>query len=177
MIFTPRIFGARALRFLLPALLGTTTLLATGCLKNNDVATPQDYSVIDDGLLKQYIVDQKITNAQRQPSGLYFVPDSVTATNTLATNGKTITVLYTGQLLNGNVFDSNMKAGGKPFSFVLGAGQVIAGWDIGVALMHKGDKARLLIPSALGYGAYGAGGGAIPPNAPLVFAVKVLDVK
>ncbi|MGI4832466.1 MAG: FKBP-type peptidyl-prolyl cis-trans isomerase [Janthinobacterium lividum] len=177
MMLLPAHFCPAAARRLLPAWLAATALLlATSCQHNPDAGTAEDYRAIDDGLLKRYLAAQHITTAQRQASGLYFVPDSVNTTAPPATAGKTVTVLYTGQLLNGQVFDSNRKPGGQPFQFVLGEHQVIAGWDSGVALMHQGDKARLLIPSALAYGPAGAGG-LIPPNAPLVFTVQVLDVQ
>lgn len=96
-----------------------------------------------------------------------------------ALKGKMVVVHYTGWLNNkgnkGTKFDSS-RDHGQPFSFALGAKQVIAGWDEGVAGMKVGGKRTLLIPSALGYGARGAGG-AIPPNADLIFDVELLEVK
>ena len=96
-----------------------------------------------------------------------------------AANGDTVAVNYTGSLTNGTVFDSNVdpKFGHvSPFSFTLGAQQVIAGWDQGVLGMKVGEKRRLTIPASLGYGASGAGGGLIPPNATLVFDVQVTSI-
>lgn len=94
--------------------------------------------------------------------------------------GMTVTVQYTGWLYDkdakdhhGKKFDSSLDHG-QPFSFVLGQGSVIEGWDKGVAGMHVGAKRTLLIPAALGYGAAGAGGD-IPPNASLVFDVDLLS--
>ena len=96
--------------------------------------------------------------------------------------GMKVTVHYTGWLYDdsakdkhGTQFDSSRDHGGSPFSFTLGQGSVIAGWDQGVAGMHVGGKRTLLIPSALGYGAEGAGDD-IPPNASLVFDVELLKV-
>ena len=87
-----------------------------------------------------------------------------------------ITVNYTGYLSsNGKKFDSSI--GKQPFSFVLGSGQVIKGWDEGVVGMKVGGKRRLIIPAELAYGSRGAGGGAIPPNAELTFDVDFLDAK
>jgi len=92
-----------------------------------------------------------------------------------AENGKTVSVHYTGQLEDGKVFDSSYPRK-KPIEFPLGKGNVIEGWDEGIALLQVGDKARFVIPSHLGYGSRGAGG-AIPPNATLIFDVELMDVK
>ncbi len=92
-----------------------------------------------------------------------------------AENGKTVSVHYTGQLEDGKVFDSSYPRK-KPIEFPLGKGNVIEGWDEGIALLRVGDKARFVIPSELGYGSRGAGG-AIPPNATLIFDVELMDVK
>lgn len=90
-------------------------------------------------------------------------------------NGSTVTVHYTGTLLDGTKFDSSVDRG-EPFSFVVGAGQVIKGWDQALHLARVGDKLRVTIPPELGYGARGAGS-AIPPNATLVFEIEILKVK
>jgi peptidyl-prolyl cis-trans isomerase A (cyclophilin A) len=92
-----------------------------------------------------------------------------------AENGKTVSVHYTGQLEDGKVFDSSYPRK-KPIEFPLGRGNVIEGWDEGIALLQVGDKARFVIPSHLGYGSRGAGG-AIPPDATLIFDVELMDVK
>jgi peptidyl-prolyl cis-trans isomerase A (cyclophilin A) len=92
-----------------------------------------------------------------------------------AESGKTVAVHYEGSLENGKVFDSSYPRK-KPIEFRLGQGQVIEGWDEGIALLRVGDKARFVIPSELGYGSRGAGG-AIPPNATLIFDVELMEVK
>jgi len=92
-----------------------------------------------------------------------------------AEKGNTVFVHYKGQLADGTVFDSSYKRN-SPLDFQVGVGQVIPGWDEGICLLNVGDKARLVIPSDLGYGAAGAGG-VIPPNATLVFDVELMDVK
>jgi FKBP-type peptidyl-prolyl cis-trans isomerase len=92
-----------------------------------------------------------------------------------AEKGQTVSVHYEGSLLNGQVFDSSYKRK-KPIDFKLGTGQVISGWDEGIALLNVGDKARFVVPPDLGYGSTGAGG-VIPPNATLLFDVELMDVK
>lgn len=92
-----------------------------------------------------------------------------------AESGKTVSVHYEGSLETGKVFDSSYPRK-KPIEFRLGQGQVIEGWDEGIALLKVGDKARFVIPSYLGYGPSGAGG-VIPPNATLIFDVELMDVK
>jgi FKBP-type peptidyl-prolyl cis-trans isomerase len=92
-----------------------------------------------------------------------------------AEKGKKVSVHYQGALENGQVFDSSYKRK-QPIDFQLGVGQVIEGWDEGIALLQVGDKARFVIPSYLGYGSTGAGG-VIPPDATLVFDVELMDVK
>jgi peptidyl-prolyl cis-trans isomerase A (cyclophilin A) len=92
-----------------------------------------------------------------------------------AENGKTVAVHYEGSLENGKVFDSSYPRK-KPIEFRLGQGQVIEGWDEGIALLQVGDKARFVIPSDLAYGPSGAGG-VIPPHATLIFDVELMDVK
>ena len=102
------------------------------------------------------------------------IEDIVVGTGEEAVSGKRVTVDYAGTLENGTKFDSSYDRG-TPFSFNLGAGEVIEGWDKGVAGMKVGGKRKLVIPSALGYGERGAGG-VIPPNATLIFEVELLAV-
>jgi peptidylprolyl isomerase len=108
------------------------------------------------------------------PSGLKY-KDIVEGTGASPTNGQTVTVHYTGTLTDGSKFDSSRDRG-QPFSFPIGAGRVIKGWDEGVATMKMGGRRELVIPPELGYGARGAGG-VIPPNATLMFDVELLSAQ
>jgi peptidylprolyl isomerase len=108
------------------------------------------------------------------PSGLKY--EVITAGEGIAPKtGQTVIVHYTGTLENGDKFDSSRDRN-QPFSFKLGAGQVIKGWDEGLAAMKIGDRWKLTLPPELGYGSRGAAG-AIPPNATLIFDVELLDIK
>jgi FKBP-type peptidyl-prolyl cis-trans isomerase len=109
------------------------------------------------------------------PSGLRYT-DEVVGTGAEPRSGQTAVVHYTGWLTDGKKFDSS-KDRGQPFSFPLGEGRVIKGWDEGVATMRVGGKRILTIPPELGYGARGTPGGPIPPNATLKFEVELLDVR
>jgi FKBP-type peptidyl-prolyl cis-trans isomerase len=110
----------------------------------------------------------------KTPSGLEYW-DIKVGTGAEAKPGHTVKVDYTGWLTNGKKFDSSVGTG-RPFQFMLGAGQVIKGWDEGVAGMKVGGKRQLRVPPELAYGAKGFPG-AIPPNSTLVFDVQLLDVK
>jgi FKBP-type peptidyl-prolyl cis-trans isomerase len=113
------------------------------------------------------------------PDGLKYT-DTKIGDGAMARAGNKVSVHYTGWLSNngakGKKFDSSVDRG-QPFQFTLGAHQVIAGWDEGVAGMKVGGTRTLIIPPDLGYGARGAGGGAIPPNATLIFDVELLQVQ
>ena len=110
---------------------------------------------------------------QTTPSGLQY-EDLVVGNGDSPRTGQTAVVHYTGWLDDGKKFDSSVDRG-RPFEFQVGTGQVIKGWDEGVATMKVGGKRKLLIPAELGYGSRGAGG-VIPPNARLTFEVELLGV-
>jgi peptidylprolyl isomerase len=124
-------------------------------------------------------IAQTAAKAVTTPSGLKYL-DSKVGTGATPKTGQTCVMQYTGWLYEngakGKKFDSSVDRG-QPFEFVLGKQQVIAGWDEGIATMKKGGKRTLIIPPELAYGARGAGGGVIPPNATLIFDVELLDVK
>jgi len=117
------------------------------------------------------------TNDQTQNNDMaqLGINDTTVGTGTVAAVGDYVTVNYTGTLDDGTIFDSSLKPGRTPFGFTLGAGQVIKGWDEGVAGMKVGGTRELTIPPDLGYGSTGAGS-VIPPNATLHFTVTLLSV-
>jgi FKBP-type peptidyl-prolyl cis-trans isomerase FkpA len=137
--------------------------------------------------LEKYLSDNKI-KVKPTESGLFFI-ETKKGTGTKAEKGKKVKVNYTGKLTNGTIFDTSVEKDAKtagifndkrpyePITFTLGQGEVIPGWDEGISMMKVGGKAKLVIPSVLGYGERGAGGGAIPPCAVLVFEVELVGVE
>lgn len=113
-------------------------------------------------------------NTVTTPSGLKYT-ELQKGTGAAPKTGQTVVVHYTGTLEDGTKFDSSRDRN-QPFSFKIGAGQVIKGWDEGLSTMKVGGRRQLIIPSELGYGARGAGG-VIPPNATLIFDVELLDIR
>ncbi len=120
------------------------------------------------------IMQPSPSQSQTPPTNLQ-ITDETVGTGAEAKAGNTVSVNYIGTLLDGTKFDSSYDRG-QPFSFVLGQGQVIQGWDQGLLGMKIGGKRKLVIPPSLGYGAKGAEN-VIPPNATLVFEVELLEVK
>jgi FKBP-type peptidyl-prolyl cis-trans isomerase len=149
-------------KFLLILYLSLVLGLTAGCGGSNKPAAPDNSSPTK-------VSGQPTTTA----SGLQYW-DIKVGSGATAVPGSVVKVHYTGWLSTGEKFDSSLDRG-EPFSFPLGAGQVIKGWDEGVAGMKVGGKRQLRIPPELGYGATGAGG-TIPPNATLIFDVELLDV-
>jgi FKBP-type peptidyl-prolyl cis-trans isomerase len=138
----------------------------------------------DNKAIDEFVTKGALANVQKTASGLrYIITSPGTGANAVA--GQTIKMKYTGRLLDGTAFDSNEdpKFGHvEPFSFTLGRRMVIPGWDEGIALLNKGAKAKLIVPSTLAYGAQSMPGNpnnekGIPANSSLVFDVEVLDIQ
>lgn len=120
------------------------------------------------------LMNEENPNLVTTASGLKYV-DLVEGTGATPQTGQTVVVHYTGTLTDGRKFDSSRDRN-QPFSFPIGRGRVIKGWDEGLSTMKVGGQRQLIIPPDLGYGARGAGG-VIPPNATLIFDVELLDIK
>ncbi len=133
---------------------------------------------VQDVKIKEYIKANGLSNAVKTAGGTY-VAITTPGTGENAAPGKTVSMKYTGMLMDGKKFDSNVDPAFnhvEPFEFALGSGQVIPGWDEGIAKMNKGSKGILIIPSNMAYGPQGRPG-TIPPNSVLRFEVEVLDIK
>ena len=118
---------------------------------------------------------KKMTAASGTPATSLQVTDETVGTGATAADGNKLTVSYVGTLTNGTVFDSTQKDGGTPFTFTLGAGQVIKGWDEGMVGMKVGGVRKLVIPPSLGYGDQATG--SIPANSTLIFTVTLISVQ
>lgn len=166
-------------------LLATLVFGATSCLNSSD--NNDDYladlqrqfeeaKIADAATIKKYLADNNITDYQELPTGTVVVLDKdAPGTGDLPRLGQSVSVLYTGYFFNGQVFDASYKHDNVPYPFVLGTNNIIQGWNDGFALIRKGGKATLLIPSARAYGLNA--NGPIPANTPLRFDVEVTDIK
>ena len=134
----------------------------------------REQRLVEENAEKEALLDKVAAGFESTESGLRYQIIQK-GTGEMAVTGKTVSVHYKGQLLDGTVFDSSYKRN-QPIDFPLGMGQVIPGWDEGISLLHVGDKARFVIPSDLAYGSAGAGG-VIPPNAILIFDVELMGIK
>lgn len=145
-----------------------------------DVQAPSSQVDKDDRLIQDYLKNNNV-QATKTASGLYYRIIREGSGET-AKPGQKATMKYLGTTLDGHVFDGNMdenfemKGGKATFQFTVGVGQVIKGWDEGIQLLKKGSRATLYLPSGIAYGSRGAGG-AIPPNAVLIFNVEVVDLE
>lgn len=155
------------------ALLITATLAITGCDKcsgaKDQATTASTPAATTPGAAATTPAPADAGNGTLQ------ITDETVGAGAEAADGKKVSVHYTGTLLDGTKFDSS-KDRGQPFSFVLGSGMVIAGWDQGVKGMKEGGKRKLVIPPNLAYGNR-AVGGVIPPNSTLVFEIELLKVE
>ncbi|WP_206986077.1 FKBP-type peptidyl-prolyl cis-trans isomerase [Hymenobacter telluris] len=147
-------------------------------LQAQALARQKEVRAADSLVINKYIADSSLTNVQRQPSGLCIVFKN-TGTGDVPAASQTVSVVYRGAFINAfsnRVFDQSPLVDGKrePFKFVIGQGRVIPGFDQGISLMRKGQKAILLMPSYLAYGPNGAS--TIPADSPLRFDVELTDI-
>lgn len=137
-------------------------------------------SITEHEQIDNYITRNKLSMPEVTQSGVRVIKTLARPDSAYVDNGKTVSVKYTGKLLNGKQFDSNASTA-TTFDFVVGAGSVVKGWDEGFTRLRKGEKAILLFPSTMGYGAQGqtnsSGAYVIYPYAPLVFEVEVVNIK
>jgi peptidylprolyl isomerase len=156
------IFGSGILASLLPLTIGNRSAIA---VTNSSAQQPRSNTIAS--------AISKSPKIVTTPSGLKYTILKA-GKGATAKTGQTVVVHYTGTLPNGKKFDSSRDRG-QPFSFILGKGQVIAGWDEALSTMKVGERRKLTIPPKLGYGVAGAGN-VIPPNATLIFDVELLKI-
>ena len=154
------------MKILLSTLIAALTLAA--CTSSESPSAPQ-------GKATPSVTPASASNAPRTTASGLIIETLATGSGPAAKSGDKVNVHYTGWLTNGTKFDSSRDRN-EPFNFRLGAGQVIPGWDEGVAGMQPGGKRRLTVPAQLAYGSRGAGG-VIPPNAVLIFEVELLTIQ
>jgi FKBP-type peptidyl-prolyl cis-trans isomerase len=141
-------------------------LIGVGTWYSDQISAQSEQSAVDQGTAAQQTQSQAMQNLK--------IVDTTVGTGTAAAAGDVLSVLYTGKLDDGTVFDASSLHGNQPFSFTLGVGNVIEGWDLGLVGMKVGGTRELTIPPELGYGS--SGQGPIPPNATLHFTVQLLSV-
>ena len=171
------VFVAFCAMLLVTQVVGNKGTAIAGNLNDTPVATEtQIAQVAEDLTLEEEDAVDETANEETlvtTDSGLQY-EDIVEGTGAMPQKGQRVTVHYTGTLEDGTKFDSSRDRN-RPFSFTIGVGQVIKGWDEGVSTMRVGGQRKLIIPPELGYGARGAGG-IIPPNATLLFDVELLRI-
>ena len=152
----------------------TSTVLLSSCLKEqeNTFIDPKVQLAKDEEVIKKFIADNNIP-ALRHESGLYYQIIQPGSGNHVYNANSNLSVNYVGKLLNGSKFDSSKP--NEQFKFLLGD-RIIVGWQIGIQLIQKSGKIRLLIPSGYAYGPQGSGG-VIPANAVLDFEIEIIDLK
>ena len=161
-------FSARTIARLAPAVLLCVSVAACS---NSDAGNPTGPSDPSTEVFASALGVNLANMTERAPR--LYVQDLVVGTGAEATTGRALRMRYTGWLRTGQEFDGN-RGSGDPYTFVLGAGRVISGWDIGVAGMRVGGRRLLVLGSDYGYGARGAG--SIPPHATLVFDVELVSI-
>ena len=142
------------------------SVLISGCSSSEETLTPEQ----ENQKIEAYITSKKLTITEKTTSGLRYILTKANAAGAKVANGQTISVIYAGRLLTDKQFDAGN------FSFVLGSGGAIAGFDQGIAKMRVGEKATLIFPSTLGYGSRSQGSD-IPAYSPLVFDIEVVSAK
>ncbi len=155
---------------------GEKSAIATETTQNQSAVVAETVTTnptADNTKLMAMNTNEASDNVVTTPSGLKYI-DLQEGTGATPKSGQTVVVHYTGTLENGTKFDSSRDRG-QPFSFKLGVGQVIKGWDEGLSTMKVGGRRQLIIPPELGYGSRGAGA-AIPPNSTLIFDVELLRI-
>jgi FKBP-type peptidyl-prolyl cis-trans isomerase FkpA len=140
---------------------------------NKKLAEAKLQTDMERATIEEYLAKNNLT-AQQTASGLYYVVEKQ-GDGKRAQSGDSVTVNYTGKLLDGTVFDSSLNPGRTPLTFPLGAGRVIKGWDEGIALFNVGGKGILIIPSPLGWGTHASG--LIPANSVTIFDIELLKVE
>ena len=140
---------------------------------NKDEELYQDEIIFKDNIKENSIEENNQSNKEKMELKIEVLQEG--DGETVTKKGDTISVHYTGTLEDGTKFDSSIDRG-EPFSFIIGAGQVIQGWEQGTLDMKVGEKRKLTIPAELGYGSRGAGA-TIPPNATIIFDIELMDIQ